>query len=222
MARPAYTDDQALLAPRDEAADEARLDAIRAEFDHGFDALAGLGRAVSVFGSARTPRGHAEYESAREFARCVGERGFAVITGGGPGIMEAANLGAQEAGAVSVGCNIVLPQEQRPNPYLDISLAFDHFYVRKVMFVRYAVGFAVFPGGFGTLDELFEALTLIQTAKIRHFPVCLMGSGYWRGLLEWVDGVLVPGDKLTPPERELLRVSDDFEGTCDLFEEAAG
>ena len=215
------TDDEALLAPAEVLADEERLDAIRAEFDYGFDALAELGPAVSMFGSARTPPDSAEYDAAREAARCFGERGFAVITGGGPGIMEAANRGARDAGAVSVGCNIELPFEQRPNPYLDIELTFRHFYVRKVMFVRYAQAFVVFPGGFGTLDELFEALTLIQTRKIRHFPVLLMGSAYWRPLLDWVERELLANGRIASEDLRLLTLSDDAERACTVIEAGA-
>ena len=156
--------------------DAARLERIQAELDMGFDALAHVGAAASFFGSARTPADDPEYALARETARIVGEAGLAVITGGGPGAMEAANRGARDAGALSIGLNIELPFEQGVNPYCDIALEFHYFFARKVMFVRYASGFVVFPGGFGTLDELFEALTLIQTGKIRDFPVILVGT----------------------------------------------
>jgi uncharacterized protein (TIGR00730 family) len=212
------TDDEALLAPAEVVADEERLDAIRSEFDYGFDALAALGPAISVFGSARTARDSSEYSAAREAARCFGERGFAVITGGGPGIMEAANRGARDAGAVSVGCNIELPFEQKANAYLDIGLTFRHFYVRKVMFVRYAQAFVVFPGGFGTLDELFEALTLIQTQKIRHFPVILMGSAYWRPLVDWIEGELLANGRIAADDLRLLTLSDDADHACAVVE----
>jgi uncharacterized protein (TIGR00730 family) len=168
------------------AADAERVRDLASEFAQGFDALATLGRAVTVFGSARTPREHPNYELAREVGACLGRAGYAVITGGGPGIMEAANRGARDAGALSVGCNIELPREQAPNPYLDISLRFRHFFARKVMFVRYANAFVICPGGYGTLDELFECLTLIQTHTIRHFPVILVGDGEWDGLLAWL------------------------------------
>ena len=173
--RHAQTFDEELLLwlgdepPEVRAADAERIHDIAEELGRGFDALARVGRAVTVFGSARTPEGHPTYELARELGRCLGSSGYAVMTGGGPGVMEAANRGAREAGAVSIGCNIELPREQQPNPYLDISLRFRHFFARKVMFVRYATAFVVCPGGYGTLDELFEALTLIQTATIRHF-----------------------------------------------------
>ena len=163
-----------------------RIHAIAAEFATGFDRLAELGPAVSVFGSARTPTEHPHYGLVRRVAAELGRAGYAIITGGGPGLMEAANRGARDAGAVSVGCNIELPREQGFNRYVDVELRFRHFFARKVMFVRYACAFVIAPGGFGTLDELFEALTLIQTATIEHFPVILVGEGEWDGLLEWL------------------------------------
>jgi uncharacterized protein (TIGR00730 family) len=172
--------------PEVRAADAERVRDIASEFARGFDALAHVGPAVTVFGSARTPREHPHYALVRGVGACLGRAGYAVITGGGPGLMEAANLGAREAGALSIGCNIELPHEQALNPYLDIGLRFRHFFARKVMFVRYASAFVIAPGGFGTLDELFEALTLIQTATIHHFPVILLGDGEWDGLLEWL------------------------------------
>jgi uncharacterized protein (TIGR00730 family) len=172
--------------PATRAADAERIREIAAEFARGFDALAGIGRAVTFFGSARTPPEHPDYAMVREVAAHVGGSGYAVITGGGAGLMEAANRGAQEAGGLSIGCNIELPHEQQLNPYLDIGLTFGHFFARRVMFVRYASAFVVAPGGFGTLDELFEALTLIQTRTIRHFPVILLGDGEWDGLLQWL------------------------------------
>ena len=168
------------------AADAERLHDITAEFARGFDALASVGPAVTMFGSARTPPDHPHYALVRETAACLGRSGYAVITGGGPGLMEAANRGARDAGALSIGCNIELPREQSLNPYVDIGLRFRHFFARKVMFVRYASAFVIAPGGFGTLDELFEALTLIQTSTIRHFPVLLLGDGEWDGLLDWL------------------------------------
>ena len=179
--RPTTPDEEILGAESPEVAslhsDADRIDRVRDELDIGFEAMREVGCAVSVFGSARTPAGHPDYELARTTARLLGEAGYAVITGGGPGVMEAANRGAREAGAHSVGLNIELPFEQHANTYADIRLEFHYFFTRKLMFVRYAVGFVVFPGGFGTLDELFEALTLIQTGKIRHFPVLrLVGS----------------------------------------------
>jgi uncharacterized protein (TIGR00730 family) len=172
--------------PEVRALDGERIREIAEEFARGFDALAAVQRAVTVFGSARTPPGHPHYELAREIGASLGRAGSAVITGGGSGPMEAANRGARDAGALSIGCNIELPHEQRLNDFLDIGLHFRHFFARKVMFVRYACAFVICPGGFGTLDELFEALTLIQTATIRHFPVILAGAGEWDGLLEWL------------------------------------
>jgi len=175
-----------------------RLARIATEITAGFQALDGLGPAVSVFGSARTPRGTPDYDLARATARCLGEAGYAIITGGGPGIMEAANQGARDAGVTSVGLNIELPYEQVPNPHLDISLQFRYFFARRLMFVRYATGFVVHPGGYGTLDEMFEALTLIQTSKIERFPVVLVGSDHWSGLLTWLRETL-DGDGLIEP-----------------------
>lgn len=172
--------------PAVRAADADRIRDIASEFAHGFDQLAEVGPAVSIFGSARIPAGHPHYELIREIAVALGQAGYAIITGGGHGLMEAANRGARESGAISVGCNIELPHEQRPNDYLDINLLFRHFFARKVMFVRYACAFVIGPGGFGTLDELFEALTLIQTSTIWHFPVILAGANEWDGLLDWL------------------------------------
>ena len=189
---PELTFDEELLlwlgdeAPEVRAADAERVRDIAGEFARGFDSLAQLGPAVTVFGSARTSPEHPHYALVREVGACLGRAGYAVITGGGPGLMEAANLGAQDVGALSIGCNIELPREQAPNPYLDIGLRFRHFFARKVMFVRYASAFVIAPGGYGTLDELFEALTLIQTATIRHFPVILLGDDEWDGLLDWL------------------------------------
>jgi uncharacterized protein (TIGR00730 family) len=187
----------------------ARLDRIRDELERGFGVLAGLGPAVSVFGSARANEGDQLYELARETARSLGEAGFAVITGGGPGVMEAANRGAREAGATSVGLNIDLPFEEPQNAYLDVGLHFHYFFTRKVMFVRYAFAYVVLPGGFGTLDEMFEALTLIQTRKIRNFPVVLVQSAYWRGLLEWLREYLMGDGRIAPEDLELLQLTDD-------------
>jgi uncharacterized protein (TIGR00730 family) len=168
------------------AADAERIREIAAEFALGFDALAEIGPAVTVFGSARTPGDHPHYALIREVGAELGRAGFAVITGGGGGLMEAATRGARDVGALSIGCNIELPHEQRLNSYVDIGLRFRHFFARKVMFVRYASAFVIGPGGFGTLDEMFEALTLIQTATIRHFPVILVGGGEWDGMLDWL------------------------------------
>jgi uncharacterized protein (TIGR00730 family) len=182
---------------------------ILSEFVEGFEALAGVGRAVAVFGSARTPEGHPTYELARRIGGELAKAGFAVITGGGPGAMEAANRGAHEAGGLSIGCNIELPHEQHLNPYVDLSVEFHYFFARKTMFVKYADAFVIMPGGFGTLDELFESLTLIQTGKIRNFPVVLMGHAYWDGLIDWMREVQVPAGAIAPADLELLRITDD-------------
>jgi uncharacterized protein (TIGR00730 family) len=199
-------DQEALLST---LTDAARIERIRDELEEGFRALAHVGAAASFFGSARTPADDPEYALARETARLVGEAGMAVITGGGPGVMEAANRGARDAGALSIGLGIELPFEQALNEDLDIALEFHYFFARKIMFVRYASGFVVFPGGFGTLDELFESLTLIQTGKVRNFPVILVGTDYWWDLFEWLrDRVLAEG-KISPHDMDLVTVTDD-------------
>ncbi len=202
------------------AADVERIRDIAAEFARGFNALAEVGPAVTVFGSARTPEDHPDYALARELGACLGAAGYAVITGGGPGLMEAANRGARDAGALSVGCNIELPHEQRINPYVDIGLRFRHFFARKVMFVRYASAFVVCPGGFGTLDELFEAVTLIQTATIRHFPAILLGDGEWDGLIEWLRARALPEGRIGPDDMELLRVVGEPAEACEIINRA--
>jgi uncharacterized protein (TIGR00730 family) len=182
------------------------------EFLQGFEAVERIGRpAITVFGSARVHEGHPAYAAAREAGRRLVEAGFAVVTGGGPGVMEAANRGAKEGGGLSVGFNIQLPHEQAPNPYLDISLTFRHFYARKTMFVKVAEGFVVFPGGFGTIDELFEALTLIQTGKVFHFPVVLYDTDYWEELMDWVKGELLADGMISPNDLDLLFVTDDLD-----------
>lgn len=178
------------------------------EFVEGFDALAEIGPAVSVFGSARIGPSDPMYVQATETARLLAEQGFAVITGGGPGIMAAANKGARLGGALSVGCNIELPKEQGINEYVDIAVNFRYFFARKTMFVKYAEGFVIFPGGFGTLDEFFEALTLIQTKKVRNFPVVLFGSTYWRGLLDWMKDAMLREGKISKDDLELLVLTD--------------
>jgi uncharacterized protein (TIGR00730 family) len=188
---------------------QERLDRIERELARGFDVLADVCPAVTVFGSARLPADHPVYEEARLTARLIGEAGFSVITGGGPGVMEAANRGAREAGAKSVGLNIELPFEQAQNPYVEIGLRFHYFFTRKVMFVRYACAFVAFAGGFGTLDELFEALTLIQTRKIQDFPVVLVGSGHWAGLIEWAQEQLADQGLITPEDLALMHVCDE-------------
>jgi uncharacterized protein (TIGR00730 family) len=202
-------EDRRLLEGRDgDLQDHAAR--IGREFMQGFAAVERIGRpAVSVFGSARIGEEHPAYAAAREVGRRLVEAGFAVVTGGGPGTMEAANRGAQESGGVSVGFNIELPHEQHSNPYLDIDITFDHFYVRKTMFVKAAEGFVIFPGGFGTLDELFESLTLIQTGKVLHFPVILFDAEYWAPLLDWVRGRLLTEGMISPEDLKLLSVTDD-------------
>src|SRR5512145_2257422 len=182
-------DEQLLESPRPDEfthTDPWRVFRIMGEFVEGFDELASLNRGISIFGSARAKPEDEDYKAAEETAALLAAAGFAVITGGGPGIMEAANKGAFEAGGLSIGCNIELPFEQKPNAYQTRSLTFKYFFVRKMMFVKYSLGFIIFPGGFGTFDELFEALTLIQTKKIRDFPVVLFGSAYWNGLINWI------------------------------------
>ena len=164
---------------------------ILGEFVEGFDALAGVGPAVSIFGSARVRASDPDYRSARRLAARLSREGFAIITGGGPGIMEAANRGATEAGGLSIGCNIELPYEQGLNPYVKLGIEFRYFFVRKTMFVKYAQAFVIFPGGFGTLDELFEALTLVQTGKVEHFPIVLFGTQFWGGMLVWLNNRVV-------------------------------
>jgi uncharacterized protein (TIGR00730 family) len=206
------TEDSQLLERRDASfvdTDPWRVLRILSEFVEGFDALASAPRAISCFGSARIGEGDPMYGAAREVGRALAEAGFAVVTGGGPGIMEAANRGCQEGGGFSIGCNIELPFEQGSNPYLDLLIDFRYFFVRKTMFVKYAEGFVVFPGGFGTFDELFEALTLIQTGKVRHFPVVLYGSSYWARLLEWLRGPVLAEGKIASPDLDLLHVTDD-------------
>jgi uncharacterized protein (TIGR00730 family) len=198
------------------AADSARVYDIAQELASGFDALAGIGPAVTVFGSARTPRGDTNYELVRELGAELARSGYAVITGGGPGLMEAANRGAQEAGGVSVGCNIELPHEQRLNPYVDVGLRFKHFFARKVMFVRYACAFVIGPGGYGTLDELFEALTLIQTETIKHFPLVLLGEAQWSGLLDWLGERVLAAGRIGADDLGLIRVMNDPAEVCEL------
>jgi uncharacterized protein (TIGR00730 family) len=208
-------------AVRSTLTDEARIERISEELRIGFETLAPVGAAASFFGSARTGPGDPDYELARETARIVGESGMAVITGGGPGLMEAANRGAKDAGALSVGLNIELPFEQGGNGYCDICLEFHYFFVRKIMFVRYASGFVVFPGGFGTMDELWEALTLIQTGKIREFPVVLVGTEYWRDLVAWVGDRMLGEGNISPDDLDLFTMTDDPEEVRDLLMAAA-
>jgi uncharacterized protein (TIGR00730 family) len=202
------------------AADAERLHDIAAEFARGFAELAHVKAAVTVFGSARTPREHPDYALVREVGASLGRAGYALITGGGPGLMEAANRGARDAGALSIGCNIELPHEQEPNPYLDIALRFRHFFARKVMFVRYASAFVIAPGGFGTLDELFEALTLIQTGTIRHFPVVLLGGDEWDGLLQWLRERALREGRVAQIDLDVLRVVQEPAEVCEIVDSA--
>jgi uncharacterized protein (TIGR00730 family) len=225
-AQPAQTLDEELLlwlgdeSPAVRAADNERIRDIAAEFAMGFAALSRVERAVTVFGSARTPPEHPHYELARRVCECVGSAGYAIITGGGPGIMEAANRGARDAGALSIGCNIELPREQDLNPYVDIGLRFRHFFARKVMFVRYASAFVICPGGYGTLDELFESLTLIQTATIRHFPVILVGGGEWDGLVDWLRERALADRRIDASDLDFLRKVDEPAEVCEIVEAA--
>jgi len=223
---PATYDEELLGAESQEIlttqSDPERIERVKRELEIGFRELAQIGPAVSIFGSARTVEQDPAYELARRTAHMLGSAGFAVITGGGPGIMEAANRGARDAGTRSVGLNIELPFEQETNRYVDLALRFEHFYTRKVMFVRYACAFVVFPGGFGTLDELFEALTLIQTGKIRHFPVVLMERSYWEGLIDWTRDRLLAEAKIAPGDLELMRLSDDPAEIVEIVEHCAG
>jgi uncharacterized protein (TIGR00730 family) len=200
--------------------DPWRVLRIMGEFVEGFDTLAELGPAVSIFGSARTKPDNPYYQATVETARLLAEAGLAVITGGGPGIMEAGNVGAREGGGVSVGLGIELPFEQGVNRFVDVPINFRYFFVRKTVFVKYAQAFVIFPGGFGTLDELFEALTLIQTGKIRNFPVILYGSDYWRGLLDWLRNTMLTGGKISQADLDLMVISDSPQEIRDLIMEA--
>jgi uncharacterized protein (TIGR00730 family) len=221
------TEDERLLAtPSPEQTlfihtDPWRVLRIMGEFVEGFDTLAELGQAVTIFGSARVRPGDLMYAAAEETARLLGEAGFVIITGGGPGIMEAGNRGARTAGAKSVGLNIELPFEQGTNQYVDVAIEFRYFFVRKTMFVKYAQAFVIFPGGFGTLDELFEALTLIQTGKVQNFPVILFGSSYWRGLVEWLRATLLAEGKIAPADLDLLVITDSPKEVRDLIVKCA-
>lgn len=191
-----------------------------AELRRGFAALSGVRRAVSVFGSARTPPDAPAYRTAREIGRALGRAGFTVITGGGPGSMEAANAGARDAGALSIGLNIDLPFEQHLNPYVDLALDFHYFFARKVMFVRYSGAFVVLPGGFGTMDELFESLTLVQTKKLTKFPVVLFGRYYWEGLYNWVRDTMFGSGKVSRADLDLLHLTDDIDDAVSVVQEA--
>lgn len=199
--------------------DPGRISRIAREVETGFAAMAGVSRAVSIFGAARVGEDHADYQLARRLASALGEAGFAIITGGGPGIMEAANRGAQDAGASSIGLRIELPHEQDANEHVTLAVDFHYFFVRKLMFVRYASGFVVFPGGFGTLDELFEALTLIQTGKIHHFPVVLVGHAHWDPLIVWLRANVLERSLVAEHDLDLLVVSDDIDEIVELISE---
>ncbi|MFI5284015.1 MAG: TIGR00730 family Rossman fold protein [Candidatus Dormibacterales bacterium] len=192
-------------------ADPWRVLRILSEFVEGFDALNNVGPAVTVFGSARAQASDSYYSDGVALGAALARRGFAVITGGGPGIMEAVNRGCHEAGGLSVGCNIELPNEQALNQFVDLGVEFRYFFVRKNMFVKYARGFVIFPGGYGTLDELFESLTLAQTGKIEHFPIVLFGTRYWKGLLEWLGGEVLSSGGIDPEDLDLVTVTDDPE-----------
>jgi len=212
------TEDERLLRAVPAAGDPAtmageawRVFRIMGEFVSGFETLAQVGPAVAIFGSARVLPGSPQYEACRETAAHLGRAGYGIITGGGPGMMEAANRGARDVGAHSIGCNIELPFEQGTNPYLDVGVDFRYFFVRKTMFVKYAQGFVIFPGGYGTLDELFEALTLIQTEKVRNFPVVLFGRDYWSGLIDWLRDTMAREGKISQRDLDLLRITDDPE-----------
>lgn len=198
--------------------DTWRMFRIMAEFVEGFEHLADISPAVSIFGSARVASDAPEYQLTERLARLLVQRGYSVITGGGPGIMEAANKGAAEAGGQSVGLNIELPFEQRPNPYATLQLNFRYFFVRKVMFVKYAIAYIVMPGGFGTVDELFEAVTLIQTNKIKPFPVVLMVKSYWEGLLKWIRDTVLAQGKVCSRDLDLLHLSDDPEEVVEIID----
>lgn len=197
--------------------DPWRVLRIMGEYVYSFDAMAEVAAAVSIFGSARTPESDPMYQAARELAARLAREGFAVITGGGPGIMEAANRGAREAGGLSVGLGIELPKEQGINRYVDLAINFRYFFCRKTVFVKYAEGFVLFPGGYGTLDELFEALTLVQTAKVNRFPVILFGSAYWGGLVDWLRRQVLDGGKIDAADMDLLTVTDSTEEACRLL-----
>jgi uncharacterized protein (TIGR00730 family) len=214
--RPGTEDEQLLERQPDADGRPAFIDSdpwralrILSEFVEGFDALAAVGPAVTVFGSARADPGSEHYELARTISRRLAENGFAIITGGGPGVMEAANRGCREGGGLSIGCNIELPHEQGLNAYVDLGIEFKYFFARKTMFVKYADAFVIMPGGFGTLDELFESLTLIQTGKIRDFPVVLVGRAYWQGMIDWMRATQLPAGAISEADLGLLRLTDD-------------
>ena len=228
--RPRKTADQNLLSwtheDRAEAAafthnDPWRVLRILGEFVAGFDALAEIGPGISIFGSARVPEDDPLYQQVQELGRLLGEAGVTVITGGGPGVMEAANRGAYDADGESVGVGIELPFESGLNQYVNVGLVFRYFFVRKVMFVKYAAGFVFFPGGFGTLDELFEVITLIQTGRMDHVPIVLFGSGHWNGLVSWIDEVLIRDGRISPNDTSIYTITDDIEEAARIMIDAA-
>lgn len=220
------TEDERLLGTEGASArefthtDPWRVLRIMGEFVEGFDTLAGTGPAVSIFGSARVREADPIYTAAVETSRLLAQAGFTIITGGGPGLMEAANKGAREAGGLSIGCTIELPFETGANPYVDLEVRFRYFFVRKTMFVKYASAFVIFPGGFGTLDELFEALTLIQTGKVHNFPIVLFGASYWEGMMRWIRETMLTEGKVSEEDLDLLRVSDDPAEVCALIRQS--
>ena len=220
------TTDQRLLDSRGPSdwvhTDPWRVLRIQAEFVEGFGTLASLGPAVSVFGSARTPRDHPDYARGVELGAALADAGFAVVTGGGPGLMEAVNKGCCDAGGTSVGLGIELPFEQRINDYVDIGIQFRYFFARKTMFVKYAQAFVIMPGGFGTMDELFEALTLVQTEKVTRFPVVLLGTDYWRGLYDWIADRMVSEGMISPEDMSLVGITDSVDEVVRVVVEAAG
>lgn len=217
------TQDEQLLSPPHEVqaafreTDTWRVLRIMGEFVSGFETLAGLGPAVTIFGSARIRPENAQYQATVEVARLLGDAGFSIITGGGPGVMEAGNRGARKSGAQSIGLNIELPFEQGSNPYVDVPIDFHYFFVRKTMFVKYAQAFVIFPGGFGTMDELFEALTLIQTGKIQNFPVVLYDSDYWGGLMDWLQQTMLQQGKISREDLDLIMITDSPEEVRDVI-----
>ena len=221
---PRKNEDHELLKAQDKIksdfihTDPWRVLRIQSEFVEGFDALAAAGPCIAVFGSVRTLPEEYYYKAAEETAALLAKKGLGIITGGGPGIMEAANKGAFESGGLSIGCNIELPLEQAPNPYQNISLEFRYFFVRKMIFVKYSVGYVIFPGGFGTLDELFEALTLAQTGKIEHFPIALFGKDYWKDLYQWIDECLLEKYcTINPEDKNLYSIVDSPQEAADYI-----
>jgi len=221
---PRKNEDRELLKTPDKAksdfthTDPWRVLRIQSEFVEGFDALAAAGPCVAIFGSVRTLPEEYYYKAAEETATLLAKKGLGIITGGGPGIMEAANKGAFESGGLSIGCNIELPLEQKSNPYQNISLEFRYFFVRKMIFIKYSVGYVIFPGGFGTLDELFESLTLAQTGKIEHFPIALFGKDYWKDLYQWIDECLLEKYcTISPEDKNLYSVVDSPQEAVDYI-----